>query len=277
MAHHPQKRYPTPWQRKMMWAALSAVFIVLLIGIVGSVIWVAGWLVRYLQPILIPVAIAIILSYLLDPVVTHLAERRTTRTKAIILLFAIAGLALVALIGWIVPTISMQSASFMRELPGYTVRARDQVVDVIERYNHLFTTNGPARAKGVAGGFVDWLLASPAPVPAPSATAAPNESSDEVINPPSPKLSTEERQRVQEWVERQLPNLQKQLPVFSEKIVALIRTSIGGFLGATGFLFSLIMVPIYLFFLLKEAPAIKQRWTEYLPLRASPFKDEVAT
>jgi len=35
-------------------------------------------------------------------------------------------------------------------------------------------------------------------------------------------------------------------------------------------------VPIYLFFLLNEKPRIQQRWKEYLPLRASPFRDEVA-
>jgi MFS family permease len=66
------------------------------------------------------------------------------------------------------------------------------------------------------------------------------------------------------------------LPYISEKIWALVKQSIGGFLGVTGFLLSLVMVPIYLFFLLKESPAIERRWREYLPLRASPLKDEVA-
>jgi predicted PurR-regulated permease PerM len=37
------------------------------------------------------------------------------------------------------------------------------------------------------------------------------------------------------------------------------------------------MVPIYSFFLLKERPSIERRWKEYLPLRNSPLKDEVAT
>src|SRR5213075_3335396 len=48
------------------------------------------------------------------------------------------------------------------------------------------------------------------------------------------------------------------------------------FLGVTGFLLSLIMVPIYLFFLLKQRPAIQSRWKDYLPLRQSHLKDEVA-
>ncbi len=98
-----------------------------------------------------------------------------------------------------------------------------------------------------------------------------------MIGPAPPKLSSAERQRIQEWVERQLPNLQSQIPTLAEKLWLVLKTSIGGFLGVTGFLLSLVMVPIYLFFLLKERPAIERRWKEYLPLRASPLKDEVAT
>lgn len=271
----------------MMWAALSAVFIVILVGIVGSVIWLAARLIAFLQPILIPVAIAIILAYLLDPVVTHLAERRMSRAKAIALLFAIAFLGLVALVGWLVPTISMQSAAFMRELPNYTIRARDQAVDWIYRYNYAFAAAAADKPKtSVAKTFVDWLLASPPPVSPPSPTPSPpeesilevpNEGSGEIISPVGPKLSSAERQRIQEWVERMLPNVQSQLPVLTEKAWALVKTSIGGFLGFTGFLLSLVMVPIYLYFLLKERPGIERRWKEYLPLRESRFKDEVAT
>ena len=74
-----------------------------------------------------------------------------------------------------------------------------------------------------------------------------------------------------------MPNLQRQLPTLADKFWNLLKTSIGGFLGVTGFLLSLVMVPIYLFFFLKERPAIQRRWKEYLPLRNSPLKDEVAT
>src|SRR5437868_8929815 len=62
----------------------------------------------------------------------------------------------------------------------------------------------------------------------------------------------------------------------TEKIWNIIKRSICGFLGMTGFLLSLIMVPIYIFFLLKERPRIEKRWKDYLPLRASPLKDEIA-
>ncbi|MEO5721891.1 MAG: AI-2E family transporter [Chthoniobacterales bacterium] len=278
MPSPPARRYPTAWQRKTMWAALTAIFVVLLVLIVGSAVWLTSKLIGFLQPILIPVAIAAILAYLLDPLVTHLSEHRMTRTKAISLIFAIAFLAFAALASWVIPNISTQSASFARELPSYTNRARDKVVDLLYRFNAV---GERTKKSSAATTFVDWLLASPTPSPeAPIAAPETIESTPalprETIGPAAPKLSSAERQRIQEWVERQLPNLQRQIPNLVEKLWLLVKTSVGGFLGVTGFLLSLVMVPIYLFFLLKERPAIERRWREYLPLRASPLKDEVA-
>jgi len=41
------KEYPTPWQRKMMWAALTAFFVVVLIGIFASVIWAGASIISF--------------------------------------------------------------------------------------------------------------------------------------------------------------------------------------------------------------------------------------
>ncbi len=42
-----------------------------------------------------------------------------------------------------------------------------------------------------------------------------------------------------------------------------------------GFVVGVVMVPIYLYYFLKESSAIKAHWHEYVPLRASEFKNEV--
>jgi predicted PurR-regulated permease PerM len=292
-------KYPTLWQRKMMWAALSAFFVVLLVAIIGSVIWMMANLVSFIQPILIPVAIAVILAYLLDPLVTKMTEHGMGRTKAVLALFAIAILSIGALIAWLVPIVSMQAASVTRELPQYTLKARDQVVDLIFKYDHTFGGSPPGTKKDKSGstatGLINWFLASPTPTGAPKVTPTVQPSPQVAVATPSPSLSpipastqtlsnadtastfsSADRARIQEWVQKQLPNLERQLPYLSEKIWVLLKQSIGGFLGVTGFLLSLVMVPIYLFFLLKESPAIERRWREYLPLRNSPLKDEVA-
>ena len=77
-----------------MWAALTALFVVFLIVIVGAAIWTGASILSFLQPILIPVAIAGILTYLLDPLVTKMSQGGLSRTKAVALLFAIAFFAL---------------------------------------------------------------------------------------------------------------------------------------------------------------------------------------
>ena len=281
-------RYPAEWQQKAIWAAISALAISFLIFVFIAVVWIMANVISFLQPILIPVAIAAILAYLLDPVVTRMAAGGLGRTKSIILLFAIAGLALAAVGTWLVPAIGMQSHNLAKELPQYTVKARDQVVEWIYRYEQTFGTTSKSRAKATSG-IVNWLLGStPAPTlkPSPKPTAAPEEAAPvpspsatpllEEIAPAPSKLGEPERHRIQDLVEKQLPNLEGQLPNLAEKVWGIIKKSIGGFLGVTGFLLSLIMVPIYLFFLLKQRPAIQSRWKDYLPLRQSRLKDEVA-
>jgi predicted PurR-regulated permease PerM len=282
------KEYPTAWQRKTMWAALTALFVVFLILIVGGAIWTGANIISFLQPILIPVAIAIILTYLLDPLVTKMSRGGLSRTKAVAFLFAVAFVALGGLIGWLVPTISIQSANFAKEVPAYTERARDRIVDLIYRFDQTFGFLGGGHEKSASSSFTNWLIgpASPTPRPqqTPSATASPNAATPpqtiapatETIAPNPSKLTGAERQRIQAYVEKQIPNLQRALPTLMEKLWGILKKSIGGFLGITGFLLSLILVPIYLFFLLNEKPRIEKRWKDYLPLRASPLKDEVA-
>jgi predicted PurR-regulated permease PerM len=274
--------YPTPWQKRTMWAALTALFVVLLIVIAGAVVYVGANLISFLQPILIPVAIAAILAYLLDPLVTELCRRKMGRGMAIAVIFASVFIALVGLIWWVVPTISMQSANFARELPGYTQKARDRIVDLIVQYNRVVGgTSG--REKSASSGLVNFLLGTPPPhAPSPTPRAAPTPSPQttaspvEAISAAPAKISSAERQQLEAKADKIIPNLERYLPTLADKIWNIIKKSIGGFLGVTGFLLSLIMVPIYLFFLLKERPRIEKRWKDYLPLRASPLKDEIA-
>jgi predicted PurR-regulated permease PerM len=276
------KEYPTPWQRKTMWATLTACFVVLLVVIVGAVIWAAANVVSFLQPILIPVAIAVILTYLLDPLVTKMSRGTLSRTKAVALVFAIAFFALGGLAAWLIPTISIQSANFARQVPAYTERARDYTVDLIYRFDQTFGLLGGAHRKSASTSLTNWLIGPGAsttreqPTATPTASPQATPSATEIIAPSPPKLTTAERQRIQAYVEKQMPKLEQALPMVLGRLWDILKKSIGGFLGVTGFLLSLILVPIYLFFLLNEKPRIQQRWKDYLPLRESPLRDEVA-
>jgi predicted PurR-regulated permease PerM len=205
------------------------------------------------------------------------------RGWAIVVIFASVVIALVGLIAWVAPTISMQSVNFARELPSYTQKARDRIVDLIVQYNRV--VGGTTRGKSASSGLVNFLLGTPPPrPPSPTPPVAPTPSpSPETIASPAEtisaapaKISSAERQQLEAKADKIIPNLERYLPTLAEKVWNIVKKSIGGFLGVTGFLLSLIMVPIYLFFLLKERPRIEKRWKDYLPLRASPLKDEIA-
>src|SRR6476661_5688036 len=166
------KDYPTLWQRKMMWAALTACFVVVLVVIVAAVIWTGASIISFLQPILIPVAIAAILAYLLDPLVTKMSRGALTRTKAIALLFAIGFFALGGLAAWLVPTISVQSANFARQIPSYTERARNYIVDLIYRFDQTFGLLGAEQTKSASKSLTNFLI-GPGPSPHRPTTASP--------------------------------------------------------------------------------------------------------
>ena len=151
------KKYPTPWQRKTMWTALTALFLVFLALVVGTAIWLAARVIGFLQPILIPVAIAAILAYLLDPLVNRMSQRGLSRTRAVAILFAVAFLVIGGLLAWLVPVVSIQSANAAKELPDYTRKARDAVVDLIYKYDRTFGTVESGKKGAVSKSFVDWL------------------------------------------------------------------------------------------------------------------------
>jgi predicted PurR-regulated permease PerM len=46
-------------------------------------------------------------------------------------------------------------------------------------------------------------------------------------------------------------------------------------MGVFGFVLSLVIVPLYLYYFLTESAVIASRWSDFVPLRASHLKDEV--
>lgn len=82
---------------------------------------------------------------------------------------------------------------------------------------------------------------------------------------------------MQQVVQEVVTWTQQQLPTVPGKVWNFVTGSIEGFLGVFGFLLGLAVVPIYLFFFLRDAATISRRWSDYLPLRSSAFKDEVVS
>jgi predicted PurR-regulated permease PerM len=220
-----------------------------LAGLVAvALILLAGWsivaLCGYLKPVLTPVAIASVLAYLLTPVVGLLCRWKLPRTWAVIVVFALFTLG-IALIGiTVAPSLEHQGSIFASRIPAYSQSIATLAKDSATELQRL------AALRAV--------------------TPAHNSPLEE-LTPESIKMyGVELAAKGLSWVQEKLPMIASATGTFLQK-------SIGGVFGLLGFLLSLILVPVFLFFFLLESPKIASNWSRYLPMRSSPLKAEIVS
>lgn len=295
--------FPTPWQRKTIWTALATLSVAVILTLSVAVIYVFSKVMAYLQPILVPFAIAGVLAYLLEPVVAKLVHFGTTRRRAVVSVFALTTVSFAGLMFWIIPLIYGQTGKLAGKVPEITLRVREAAaslaMDFQKKGLRLFPdevliflkppekpspgTKPPAAAKPPAPAPPTALPPGTTPAPAPAATPDPGGQPPAATAPQPPPADPNAAPAKPagdnpEEVLRHLGSgewLSNALPVISRKIWDFFTSSLGGFLGFFGFLLSLIIVPLYLFYFLAESPHIAREWRKYVPLRASHFKDEV--
>lgn len=279
------KNFPTAFQRSALWTAITALSITLVGALAIGFIYLGTKVIGFLQPILMPFAVAGVLAYLLDPGVHWLEKRGLKRQPAVLIIFATFSIALFGLAWWIVPKIGEQTANLAKRVPGYTVKAREAALDLAA---HL------EKDYGIEVPYSTWItsknkvatnpLGEPAHPPlqnaesnaptasAPTATVSAESSTPVTIaQDDESELDFDLHQLFSgDWVKTTLPTILSNAWKF-------IKSTFGGFLGIFGFLLSLIIVPLYLYYFLIESAKIKTHWSNYLPLRASAFKDEVVS
>jgi predicted PurR-regulated permease PerM len=248
--------YPTPWQQKTLWNAITSVSLLVIAAIVVFAIYVATRILTFLQPFLLPVAVAAVLAFLLEPVVSWLARRRLPRLLAVIIVFGAFVLSATLLVVGVVPSIYSESVKFSSALPAYLEKGWGALDGFLQ---HNFETFSQIGAK-------------PSPSPPETETQTSHGADESKVSDPG--LA---RYQNNPYVQQSLQYLQEQLPSMVQRTWAFVQTSLTGVFGVFGFLFGFLVIPIYLFFFLKESPRIAASWSNYLPLRRSEFKDELVT
>jgi predicted PurR-regulated permease PerM len=100
---------------------------------------------------------------------------------------------------------------------------------------------------------------------------------------PVPVLGEERTVRDELWawaagyIEDLISWLQQSLPGILGTIGGFLQRSVGGFLGVAGVAVSLFLVPLFLFFFLKDSATFAKEWRQYIPLPESPLRNEVAS
>jgi predicted PurR-regulated permease PerM len=243
-----------------MWNAITSLSLLVIASIVVFTLYVATRILAFLQPLLLPVAVAGVFAYLLEPVVSWLARKRVPRLLAVVTVFGAFVLGAALLVVGVVPSIYTESIKFSSALPGYLERGWNAIDGFLEQNLEKLPQLGGKPSPSVT----PELKPEPTPIPAQGSSG-------------DNQKGALARYQNNFYVQQSLQYLQDQLPSLVQRASTFFQSSLTGVFGVFGFMFGLLIVPIYLFFFLKESPRIAESWSNYLPLRRSEFKDEVVT
>jgi len=114
---------PSPRQARILWASITALSIGVIVVLLALLALASGWIVNQLSSVLLPLAVAGVLAYILDPLVDAVEQKaKVARTRAILLVFALAVLAQILLAATVVPQLIGQTKQLIDDAPS---RAED--------------------------------------------------------------------------------------------------------------------------------------------------------
>jgi predicted PurR-regulated permease PerM len=187
------------------------------------------------------VAVAAILAFLLEPVVKFSMRLRLSRLASIVIVYVAFACFFLGLIIYIAPPVYRQSIALAQNFPSYMTKTEALATSTLNQLQKL-TEFDPFDAK-----------------------QEPHSAGDQ--------MTVIVRDAIKEagaWIQQKFPDLAVEAGRF-------VQRSLGGFLGVFGFLLSMILVPIFLFFFLRDSASIADNWSRYLPMRASPLKSEIVS
>jgi predicted PurR-regulated permease PerM len=254
---------PTDRQARVIWLALTGAAIAVLVGLGAGLVWGLGRIVHILSPVLWPLAIAGVIAYLLDPVVDFLERRKMQRPRAIIVVFCIALLTVVAFFSSLVPQLVTETRDLASRVPAYAEHLQKSVENwathppallrqFLEKDNATLRNSEAANVTNA----VDSIFST-------NSLAATVQSTNSLALHGG-ALDRQTLQTATGWLAKALPN-----------VGAWLFGQVGRVASWFGVLAGLALIPVYTFYFLLEKQGISSRWSDYLPLTDSRFKTEL--
>jgi predicted PurR-regulated permease PerM len=256
------ERYPTAFQRRTLWNAVTGMAILILGALLVGLIWLLGQLFGFLQPVLVPVIVAGIVAYVLDPAVCFLEKRRMSRFWSVSTIFLSVFLAMLLLVAAILPGVQRGHANIKQWLGKHTTEQKnpDGAEDDAQQLSSQLESELRTIDQTHRNNLLGWLLTEV------------DESGTPVAEPDG---GSDARTLASFGKSRGGRMLFEYKGAIFETTRAWITAGSTKILGILGFAIGMIMVPIYLFFFLKDSAGIRAHWHDYVPLRASRFKQEL--
>ena len=301
-ANPPRRGWPTDFQRRCLWTALTAGSLLATAAIAVYSLGIVAKVLQFLQPVLVPVAFAGILAYLLDPLVSRLHARGVSRFRAMITIWiGFHALLLLLFLSVAVPTISQGARIVRSNRDTWLDSVSHFVNDTVASFDRIVASFSPPTSTpalpepspdlppprthtveqgeslaSIAAGYglssAELELENAGRTVAPglilSLPVSAQRSSTATTTPTGKPKAGFSDPRLTQWLARHGNEI-------TSRSIAFISSTFQGAAGAFGYLVGFFLVPLYLYYFLKESAAIKENWSHYLPLRASQFKAEL--
>ena len=241
------KEVPTLFQRKICWAALTGVALVVVVSLVFGLLFGLGSLFVALEPVLLPVVIAGFLAYLLSPCVALVQKRITRRIWAVVSVMSMACVLLVGLGLTIVPPLVQQT--------GDLISKREQILESVVEGGKAQLAENRLLQKGVDMLYSKMLKDA-------RASELPLEDYED--------LSQETT-----YEGKLTAILSFNSSYLTEKALGWLTAGTRALSGVSMAFIGTIMVPVFLFYFLLESASIARNWHTVLPIRRSAFREEV--
>lgn len=235
------KNIPSDFQKAVTWKAITGVSFAIIFLLLISSIFILGKFLNILQPVLVPVAIAAILSYLLSPLV-HWIRKKALREHKLSRTRAILLVysALTIFFTLIALMVIIPASSQLNEL----IQDREKIIENAQKKLSSFSN------------VIESFNAS-----SDKKTIDSDKTDDGAIN----NLLWN---KLVDWIKN---------PETSQKLIGFLGKTANGFVGVLGYALGLILVPVYLFFFLRDSAFIERNWDMIIPLKDSTLKDEIVS
>lgn len=247
MNTHPESpKYPSVFQKKTCWNALTGISILTLIAIGILSIYGITKILGFLEPVLLPILVAGVLAYLLEPFVSWLVKHKFSHTWAVITVMLTAIGAIIAFGFTILPPLIKQT----NELIDNRTQLWSQTSELVDS-----TIEIPFIARTINNIYKTSLRE----INTSNYTVAEQK---ELLEASTPR-------------EQLVAYATINSGFYQDRLLSWMTSGGRAIYSTLGLFISALITPIFLFYFLLEADKIKEKWSSILPLKASKFRGDV--
>jgi len=261
---------PNPFQQRTLWNAATGVSIMILGALMVGLVWLIGKVFGVLQPVLIPLIVAGIVAYVLDPVVRVLQKRGLSRLWSVVTVFAAILASIALLVIALIPAVN-QGRGLLKKT--FSERTAEHQSIVKSKTTDEEASSNQEQNERLAGTLASELVKmrqrhqhNPIGWMLTEVNDQGNPVTESIGEPNAMESLSKSR------AGRMLFEYKGVILKTCREWISAGSTKILGFLGLV---LGMIMVPVYLFFFLKDSSSIREHWHDYVPLKNSEFKTEL--